>query len=327
MIEPIKILSIDGGGIRGLIPAFILTAIEDTTGKPIADLFDLIAGTSTGGLLALGLAIPADEEPSRPKYKAEVGIQLYSENGRRIFDRSTLRKIKTVYGLFDELYNHAELETVLVEYFGETMLSQALAPLLITTYDIEEQEQRFFKSKYAADEPDIYDLPMTVVARATSAAPTYFEPLKISQPGKFEGAALIDGGVVANNPAMCAYVEAPKYFGGERPVMMVSLGTGMLPAQSKRISYQQAKDWGKLGWILNGIIDIFMSGSVNAIDHQMGQLLDAERYFRFQPDLVEEVSSLDSVSPEAIERLTEIARRLVDDKKDAIEKICEMLTG
>ena len=97
MARTIRVLSIDGGGIRGIIPALMLGEIERRTNKPIAELFDLIAGTSTGGILALGLTVPGPD--GKPKYCADELVQLYKEEGPRIFHRPTWHRIRSVGGV------------------------------------------------------------------------------------------------------------------------------------------------------------------------------------------------------------------------------------
>jgi uncharacterized protein len=223
-----KVLSIDGGGIRGIIPAMVLAEIEERTGKSIAETFDLIAGTSTGGILALGLAMPGDG--GRPKYTASELIELYEDEGTSIFSG----RAGTIRNLFEERYPSAGVEGVLDRYFGDARLKDALSTVFVTSYEIELRAPFFFRSERAKVDAD-YDFPMREVARATSAAPTYFEPAKVEARGPVEYYALVDGGVFANNPAMCAYVEASSILKergsastDEPTILVVSLGTGQL---------------------------------------------------------------------------------------------------
>jgi patatin-like phospholipase/acyl hydrolase len=110
-----KILSIDGGGIRGLIPALLLAETEKKTRKPISETFDLVAGTSTGGILALGLAKP--NKKGKPKYSAKVLAKLYAEHGKEIFERSLWKGITSVGGITDEVYSQKGIESLLKKYF------------------------------------------------------------------------------------------------------------------------------------------------------------------------------------------------------------------
>jgi patatin-like phospholipase/acyl hydrolase len=268
--EVYKVLSIDGGGIRGIIPAMILAEIEDRTGKSVAEMFDLIAGTSTGGILALGLAMPGDGGKS--KYKAEDLIEFYEKEGLRIFSRPAGHRIDSLEGIAEERYPSEGIEQVLAEYFGEVRLKDALTRILITSYEIQLRIPFFFRSERAKDSAD-YDFPMTQVARATSAAPTYFEPAKVEAEDPVDYYALVDGGVFANNPAMCVYVEARRILEAEdssdTDILVVSLGTGQL---TDRLRYEEAAGWGLLGWA-RPIIDVVFDGVSDTVDFQLRELL------------------------------------------------------
>src|SRR6266404_6935173 len=174
-MKQFKILSIDGGGIRGILPAMVLQEIERRTKKPIATLVDLIAGTSTGGILALGLTKPNPRDPRLPQYSAAELTALYEENGETIFPHHTWAMIRS---LIEDRYPADGLEGVLGKYFGTTRLSEAVSPVLVTSYDIEKRDPFMFKSSKARTDPE-HDFPMAHVARATSAAPTYFEPARV----------------------------------------------------------------------------------------------------------------------------------------------------
>src|SRR5260221_10845109 len=177
MPKLVKILSIDGGGIRGIVPAMLLAEIERRTKQPIANLFDLVAGTSTGGILALGLTIPKD--PGGPLYRACEFAGMYVREGPRIFSRSLWHKFTGCNNLINVKYSSAGIEQVLEEFFGESRLAHAATSVLVTSYEIERNFPFFFKSSNARKRTN-YDFPARQVARA----------------------------VYANNPAACALVEA-----------------------------------------------------------------------------------------------------------------------
>ena len=204
------ILSIDGGGIRGIIPAMILAEIERRTGCRTADLFDLIAGTSTGGVLALGLTVP-HEKGKRSKYKASQMVAFYEEDGKEVF-HSFWHNVVSLHGLIDEKYPSERLERVLQKYLGkDTKLSEAVTEVLITSYETETCRPYFFtRRKARARQSGRLDPRMWEVARCTSAAPTYFAPFQIkrSRRSHLPPLTFIDAGVFANNPTLCAYSEA-----------------------------------------------------------------------------------------------------------------------
>src|SRR4029078_3479942 len=164
----IRVLSIDGGGIRGIIPATVLESIEERTGKRISDLFDLITGTSTGGLLALGLVAPGAS--GTPMYTASDLVEFYVQKGHAIFARSLPHRIVALADLAEEKYQAAGIEETLHSYFDDLMLSQATTHVLVTSYEIEQRMPFFFRSSRAADAAKHpgYDFLMRDVARATS---------------------------------------------------------------------------------------------------------------------------------------------------------------
>lgn len=301
------VLSLDGGGIRGLIPALVLAEIEKKTGRKITELFDLIAGTSTGGILALGLC--KDNGNGAPQYSAKDLSKIYQDHGSEIFSRSFWRGMSSTGGLTDEKYPEDGLETILEEYFGSEDLSTALNNVLISSYDIENREPVFFKSW----SDKFQTVKMKHVARATSAAPTFFEPAFIPVNGTSK--ALVDGGVFINNPSVSAYVEAMKIFPGEE-IKLVSIGTGELV---RPIPYDDAKDWGKIGWIIP-VLGCMFDGVSDAADYQMKQLL-GDHYVRLQTSLSLASDDMDNASKGNIALLAQEAKKLIRINKDAIEKI------
>ena len=215
-----RVLAIDGGGIRGLIPALVLAEIERRTGRRIAQLVDLIAGTSTGGILACALSKP-DPLPA-----SEIA-GLYEVEGPKIFDRSLLKTITSAGGYIDERYDDKGLVAALTTYLGDTPMADATLPILLTAYDLQARAAVLLRSG------DGGDLSMVDAAHATSAAPTYFEPVRIG------ARTLVDGGVCAINPAMTAYAEVA----GETLAVLASLGTG---EHTRPLPYKEVKGWGKL---------------------------------------------------------------------------------
>jgi patatin-like phospholipase/acyl hydrolase len=320
----IKILSIDGGGIRGIIPAVVLAEIEKRTGRRIAHLFDLIAGTSTGGILAVGLAIP--KTPTAELYTAAQLIGMYAEQGSRIFSRSLAHRLVACGNLRREKYTHGGIERVLFEYFAESRLCEAATDLLITSYEIERSSPFFFRSAIARERSD-YDFPAREVARATSAAPTYFPPMKLPA-GTFEGHyTLIDGGVFANNPAACALVEAHTTHPKSADFLVVSLGTGQL---ARSLPYQQTKNWGAVRWAMP-VLDVVFDGVSRTVDYQLQQLLPdapghSKRYYRFQTTLDGHNHRLDNTSPQNITALKALAYDLIERESETLDKLCCQLT-
>lgn len=325
MSNLIKVLSIDGGGMRGIIPATILAEIEKRTQKRISELFDLIAGTSTGGILALTLTKPDPHgKPGKPQYTAQELIELYEKEGERIFSRSVWHRIHAVGNMAEEKYPSDGIETVLDKYFGDARLKDALKAVLITSYEIERRFPFFFKSEKAKKDP-AYDFPMKQAARATSAAPTYFEPIKIVTQNSSDYYALIDGGVFANNPAMCAYVEAISTNQNAENFLVVSLGTGEL---TRRLPYEDAKGWGLVRWA-QPLLNVIFDGVSDTVDYQLKQLLPpkngTQRYYRFQTRLDEGNDDMDDASRTNLRVLKLLAEAIIRANTHVLDILCDQL--
>lgn len=327
----VRILSIDGGGIRGIIPGQILVKLEEILQKKdpnacIANYFDIIAGTSTGGILACALLCPHPDDPKRPKFTATEVVGLYMDHGNRIFKLPFWRKLKTKFGYFDEKYSEESLESILHEYFGEIRLSELLKPTIITSYDVERRQGHFFMQHIAKVNKG-YDFKVVDVARSTSAAPTYFECAHVHS---IEGVScsLIDGGVFVNNPAMCAYSEAREIFEkGAKDMVILSLGTGCV---RKKYNFKKVKGWGKIGWI-RPIIDIMMSGVAEVVDHELIEIFKSvnkpDQYIRIDPELPKERVNpdMDDASNDNRKALTELGIESAISKEDELKKIANML--
>jgi patatin-like phospholipase/acyl hydrolase len=312
----LRILSIDGGGIRGIIPAKVLAKIEELAKKPIAELFDVIAGTSTGGILALGLTCPGAD--GKPKHPASDLVDLYVNKGADIFTKSWLADEEKIIA---PKYKATHLEQTLAEYLQDARLKDAVTRVTVTSYETERRKPFFFRSVRAATDPSHYDYFMRDVARATSAAPTFFPPhrIDIASPDYY---SLVDGGVFANNPGMCAYVDALNEIGARPDVFMVSLGTGTL---TRPLQYHNIKSWGEVQWV-QPIINVMMDGVSNATDFQLEQILGTANYYRLQTTLDIAKDEMDDASSDNIRNLVLQAENLIQASTDMLSNICERLT-
>ena len=322
----VKVLSIDGGGIRGVIPSVALQHIEEEAGKGIAEAFDLIVGTSTGGILAAGLSAP--KSGKTPRYSAKDMLELYTERGREIFERSFWRGVTSIGGATEEQYDHRPLEKLLKQYLGEATLTDCLVPIVVTSYDIERREPYFFKTTRAQKRKDRNHY-LRDAARATSAAPTFFEPHVVRSLAKNSTRrVLVDGGVFVNNPAMCAYVEACTLGANAEDIVVVSLGTGIA---TRKIQYEDAKGWGALGWV-RPIISVMMDGEADAADYHLRQLLpdethgEKQRYFRFDTELDLALDDMDAAGAGNIQNLKGEATQILEAQRDEFSRLVKLLT-
>jgi patatin-like phospholipase/acyl hydrolase len=266
-----RILSIDGGGIRGVLSITILKRLQEKFPDFLSKI-DLFAGTSTGGILALALA--SGKTP-------EQALKLYVEKGKDVFMDTPFDDIKDAFGLAGAEYSNAGLRTALVDEFGNDMRLQDLkSRVLISSFDLDNEsvnaeipqtwKPKFFHNFPGEDNDG--DQSVVDVALRTAAAPTFF-PI-------YQG--YIDGGVVANNPSMCALAQAvDKKTGKQRlsRVVLLSISTGGYPKYLPEMD----GDWGLLKWGKN-LIDIMMEGSVEVAHYQCSRIL-GNRYHRIAPRL------------------------------------------
>ncbi len=299
------ILSVDGGGIRGIIPAIILAEIEKRARKPIAEIFDLVAGTSTGGIVIAGLC--KKDKQGNPQYSANDLVELYQKYGSYIFKSSFLRR-----SIFSWLnctqYPHKNIEFVLDKYFGDDILKNTLSDVLITSYDIHNNCPFFFKSWKEGN------IKLKDALRAATAAPTYFIPkhLKINQINR----VLVDGGVFANNPAACAYASGKRLFPND-DILLLSIGTGRT---DRSIEYANSKRFGKIGWI-KPLLNVMFASGLDCVNYQMNQVI-GNRYVRIQSQLKLASADMDNITSKNIKFLQQEAKAMIEDNQKVIEKFC-----
>ena len=301
-----RILCIDGGGIMGLIPAMLLAELEARAGRPAGQLFDLVAGTSTGGIIACAVAAGLP---------AATVVDLYRQRGPQIFSRSFGHRLATGFGLWGPQYEAAGIEAALADVFGDRRLSDCGPALLVPAYDIEARAVALFKSAKAGDTRRDYYL--RDVCRATSAAPTYFPPARIASLAG-EMATLVDGGLCANNPSACALAQAAKA-GRLDDAVMLSLGTGQV---ERPYLYDMARRWGLAAWV-RPLLDCMFDGQSDVAAHQCQALL-GDRMMRIQPALPGALA-MDDASPTALATLEAVARGLIAAADMELDKICERL--
>ncbi len=226
----VRILSIQGGGIRGLIPARILQHWEEELqvefGRkvPISECFDIVAGTSTGGIIALGLTYKAHENSEAPEYYAEDMVKFYQESGKEIFPPSEWEFVKNLINYFTPAFNPQPLETFLENKFKERYLSTISPQVIVPAYEMKSNIPYAFDSLEARVKSS-QNFKIRDVARATSAAPSFLKAPTI-HPEKGEEQTFLDGGIFANDPTLIAIQKAQQRFPKAKKFIVVSLGTG-----------------------------------------------------------------------------------------------------
>jgi len=297
---PFQILTLSGGGYLGLYTATVLAAIERRTGRPIIESFDLIAGTSIGGIIALGL--------SAGKTASDIAA-AFEAAGPKIFgtDRPATSTKETIFRLLQHpksaRYRPGPLREVVETIIGkETKMADLLRPTVITTVNLSKGGPKIFKTGHHPSLMLDWRLPAAEVAMATSAAPTYFPIHKIGEE------MYADGGMFANSPDLIAVHEAERFLKVDRDrISVLSIGT---TTTTFAFSSSGGVDLGPIGWMVGKRLTSTMIGSQQAITNDMMKHIFGERYLRIDrsqgPEHQKQLA-LDCASPAATADLKAMA--------------------
>lgn len=354
------ILCIDGGGMRGVVPAVLLKKLSDLLkdagdDRPFYAHFDLIAGTSTGGLLALALAAPAartglelealppapvyaPQEPqsawrrflSGPQQPTVTGIipegiapgqllNLYLESGKDIFPKSPSRPLSILGPIFTDKYDVRPLSRLLKRVFDDIPLSEATVPVMVVTYDTKYAKPVVMSSR------DSHGFLMREAARATSAAPTFFSPAILTDRQEGKRLSLIDGGVIANNPILFAYLEAKKLYPDAKRFHVLSLSTA-----SKTYTFDAEKTGGGvIGWLdpAKGapIQKIYAQSQMQTSELLASGIPDLD-YIRVHGEIGTEKVKMDDTSEHAMKLLQQGAEQIYQDNREKLQGFAVQLS-
>lgn len=274
--RPFTVLALDGGGIRGIFSAALLAGLEEDTGHHVIDHFDLVVGTSTGGIIALALGAGLTPREILEFYVAERGL---------IFGGP--RALIGVRHLFAAKYRPDGLEAALRRILGERLLGESRLPLVVPSYNLGENTVYLFKTPHHERLKRDHRVPMWAVGMATSAAPTYFPAFRLP----VDEVRLIDGGVWANNPAMVGVTEAVSMFGRSlETIRVLSIGT---TAQA-RVRPSKLDNGGLLRWARGpGVVDVLMTGQAAGAFAQVQHLIGPGNAYRLDPPAPPEFAKLD----------------------------------
>jgi patatin-like phospholipase/acyl hydrolase len=274
MSTPFRILALDGGGLRGIFTASVLCEAARVFGSAFIESVDLLVGTSTGGIIALGLA--AGKTPQEM-------LDFYKSAGPKIFGNP--RRIKRLWA---PKYNRKPLDEILSQEFGDTTIMNELRkPVCITAYELVRGTTRVWKDDHHKDLSFGGDQLVWQVAAATSAAPTYFAPVQLHDVDSH-----VDGGVWSNNPNLVGITEAVRYFGRSlQDIRLLSVGTTSYPFRVSNHSAAQAM--GLVGWARKAV-DLLQASSSLAGNNQAQLLLGEQNYLRLDTPQAEKIK-LDDV--------------------------------
>ena len=347
------ILAVDGGGMRGIVLAFILKKTNEELRKrgilrPLYSYFDLVSGTSTGALIALGLTAPVDNlgikkeegedwevteiiEKGRFRKTTEIVkkgeierlgdpeelLSLYTENGKKIFipddAKGIWRLVGKVTKMLGDKYDTVPLEMFLDEIYGDTLLSEAKGPTMAVSTDTNGCKSFIFRSW------DSHGFLVREAARATSAAPTYFAPAVFIDRETNEKLTLIDGGMIANNPILATYIEARKLYPNADEFRILSISTASSLCVLHPEEYTTNLEW------LSHLASAYSSANMN-ISLEGVESIKGVRVDRIWEPVLEKKIKLDDTSKEAVDALMEAAEKIWDMDKEKIYSFLDEVT-
>lgn len=307
------VLCLDGGGMRGIIPVVILLALEKHIRElggtdDIATYFDLISGTSTGGLITLALtcdsALPHTDYNGSSQIDLQALLKNYMTMGKEIFQAQT-----SIFGLrqfVSDKYYSTNIQNLCQRWFGVRTMDSAKVPTMIMAYDLSKGRQKIITSYSSGP-----SCPVWIAARATSAAPTYFSPIE------YAGDLLVDGGVIANNPALYAYFEAKMLYPDCQKFHMLSVSTG---GAHHTMALDSAK--GLMNWA-EQVSPLYSNAQKRTTDHVMERLMDVD-YIRIDDPLPEPVK-MDETNPVTLQYIKSQAQLTADKNRHVLEDFAKKL--
>ena len=326
------VLSIDGGGIRGIISCRILLRLLNELKRIskkdniyLSEYIDYYAGTSTGSVVVSALNIPSVYNPSIPAYTLRDIQSFYIDNAKTIFSMDFLHRLSRFGGIAKSIYQNKGLRDVLYSYFGNMRLSELMKPCIMTSFDMSSNRNLLFK-QHLAKQSNSDDFYVRDVCLASSSAPIFFPSARIRN---FNGDDFVccDGGVYANNPSLYAYADIRENYNDAfaSNTLFISVGNGRF--RSNRDNKQFETHGGASHW-LNAINKVFIDSVTESIDNQMKMIYRESpglycRWVPFLPDWIG--NKIDATERADIGRYIDAADAFVDMNQKDISKVATLL--
>jgi len=330
----IRVLAIDGGGVRGIIPAVILEYIEnkiiEITGNPksrISDFLDFTSGTSTGSIISAMVITP--DESGKPAYKMSDVVQGYFDLAEVVFKKNFWRDLKTVWGLFGPRYSIENIDNQLLMKFNHWRMKDLLLPCVFTGYDTDKRKPNIYTNKDEGKKYGNYFL--KDIIRGSTSIPSIFKPAYFRDGVDIN--TIVDGGVFANNPSMVAYTEViktlhvkDKKYVTPEDMLFLSFSTGK--SKLDQYPYKKVRKWGVIRWFFP-ILNILLQGMSEVTNYEMEQLFLSygvpQNFIRINPLIVLGSSSGEDASDKNMKNLYHDGMNYVESNKDFLNKIAEDL--
>ena len=332
------VLAIDGGGVRGIVPARVLQEIEERTGKPACELFDMIGGFSTGAIVATGLTVPDDNNPSKPKFTAKQMKEFYFEYAQKIFPEMAFKSLRQLSST--SVYDPKPLEAVLEKHFGDARMNESLTHLFIAATDIKNFKPvliRHIKGEKDTTPEGWSSMLYKEAVRATTTAPTYF-PAKYYQtnpnpdmPIITHRHALIDGGFFGGHMMRRMLTQAKKIAPPDADIVVVHIGTGNI---DNSLSPDEYNKLGPLGLLSKSKGSIILTLAMNMTTHDVAADLKDEigdrfisfnGYIKFQDKKNSPSAPMDDASTANLKKLEKFAEEVIADNDLQLQRLCALL--
>ena len=318
--RPVRVLSLDAGGIRGILELHVLAHLEETSGRPVSELFDLVVGTSTGAAITVGLLLP--DEHGKPRFTAREMLRLYEEQVRSFNQVPWHHTALTLDGLIGARYSVEPSTEFVRRHYGEVPMSDLLADAVVAMLDLNTLEPRFISSRQSA-RPGGRTLRENFLAgdavMGCCAVPGYVPPMIVRNVDGKEIFVGVDGGTFAFSPAAFAVSEAAHRYPGRR-IKLLSLGTGMVQGGW---TADDARSWGSIDWA-RATLPVMLRSQVRYSEEVLDKLAGNDdsilaSYLRLSPVLPEDMEQALVDTPDVIPRLGELGRETVANRKQDIQ--------
>ena len=324
--RPIRVLSLDAGGIRGIIELHVLVQLEEETGKPIADLFDLFVGTSTGSAITIGMLMP--DETGKPKFSARQMLAIYEEQVRAFTEVPWYHTALTLDGWLGPRYSIAPSRDFVERHYGVTTMGELLGDVVVATLDLETLQPRFIASRYnnnAAANANTANFLAADVVMACCSVPAYIPPMLLRDVTGEPAFVAVDGGAFAYAPSALALGEALNRYPG-RKVSMLSLGTGTVEGG---YTAEDARSWGSIDWA-SATLPMVIRSQVRYTEDILATAAAAPdtplaHYLRLCPSIPLELDDALFTNEEVVGELAKIGRDQLEARHDEIEEFLKAL--
>jgi len=327
------VLVIDGGGVRGLIPARMLEEIEKKTGKPTSELFDMIVVTSAGALVGASLTVPSKEDPTKPRYTASEVLQTFKREAPHIFPNIKFRNIKHFVPGADGYYDVENFEKILKTLYGDTKMGESLTDLIVTATDMKSYRPAWIQNiKNLSDKDGWRNMDLWEAVRASCTAPSLFQAKYTytapnpNTPDVRERYTFLDGNIFSASAPRYAYTKAKQAAPPDAEVVVVHIGTAFQKLSASPEEFNKVSPMTLLKETVGLMIHMNGTAVLDDLKSEIGDKLFSfdQPIDKYAPGITPSIR-LDDASDKNLNALLDYSERLVEDYGDDLDRLCEIL--